>query len=121
VPKRNLDGSTLQRFSELLVFFIFLEWDRMPYNKKSRENNEVFQGESHKNEEKNWVEPGNLGKSFFSYGVQQPGVRRCVSQDALIVILLESVRNLKWKITDSHELTANCIAGTIFLSQPKRK
>ncbi len=93
----------------------------MPYNKKSRENNEVFQGESHKNEEKNWVEPGNLGKSFFSYGVQQPGVRRCVSQDALIVILLESVRNLKWKITDSHELTANCIAGTIFLSQPKRK
>jgi len=94
----------------------------MPYNnEKSQENNESFKGECHKNEEKNWVESGNLGKSFFSYGVQQPGVRRYVSKYALIIILLESVRNLKWKVTDDRELTANCIAGTIFLSQPKRK
>ncbi|CAN7457666.1 helix-turn-helix domain-containing protein [Brucella pseudogrignonensis] len=115
MPKRNLDGSTLQSFSELTVFFIFLEWDRMPCNNEnSRKNKESVQAGSRKNEEKNWVEPDNLGKSFFSYGVQQPGVRRYVSKYALIIILLESVRNLKWKVADNHELTANCIAGTIF-------
>lgn len=89
-------------------------------NENSRKNKESVQAGSRKNEEKNWVEPDNLGKSFFSYGVQQPGVRRYVSKYALIIILLESVRNLKWKVADNHELTANCIAGTIFLSRPKR-
>ncbi|WP_435656937.1 helix-turn-helix domain-containing protein [Brucella pituitosa] len=62
----------------------------------------------------------NSTKSRFTYGVTKVGHHVYASDQAFAMILLEPVRNLRWKSENGEELVSSYTAGTAFVIPAKR-
>lgn len=57
-------------------------------------------------------------KGPFQYGLTESGISIHAPEKPMAIILLEAVRNLKWKSNHAEEAAVNCPAGTVFLIPP---
>lgn len=57
-------------------------------------------------------------KGAFSCNLSDVGIDVFAPEDAMAIILLDPVRNLKWKIGGGDDITATCVAGSVFIIPP---